>query len=312
MKVLEGIERLGHSLAKTVVTLGNFDGVHLGHQALLRRTVAAANSAGVPSVVFTFDPHPAAILRPDSAPKPLLTRSQQIEFIDEMGVSWLVIEPFHQQLAAMGAREFLEQKILRHLHPLRLVVGHDFALGKNRQGGIAELREWQDELTYFLDVVEPVTLENTRISSSTIRVALSKGQVDQVAKWMGRPFAIRGPVERGDGRGLKLGFPTANVKCEGQYLPKSAVYLTKVKVAQIPEREFLSVTNVGRAPTFGDRRESPRVECHILDQNLNLYGSEVTIKFIDFVRDEMKFESVESLVGQIKRDVEYARRRERD
>ncbi len=286
------------------VTIGAFDGVHRGHQALLRDFVAEARAHRAPAVVVTFFPHPAEVLGNRPNPFYLSTPEEKAARIARLGVDVLVTHPFNRQIAQRSAREFMED-LHAHLGLRRLWVGYDFALGRNREGDIPTLRRLGKALGYTLHVVAAYRLDGEVVSSTRIRKALARGEVEVAARLLGRPYAVPGEVVQGDGRGRHLGFPTANLAVwPRRMMPAAGVYACW---AETPAGVYPAVINLGVRPTFERRPAAPRLEAHLLDFSGDLYGQTVTVHFMRRLRSEQRFPSAEALAAQIARDVAAAR-----
>lgn len=293
------------SLENTWLAVGTFDGVHRGHQAVLKRLVLQAHAQGATAAALTFHPHPAVILRGRSGPYYLTTVQERGERMLDLGVDAVIVHPFDHDVAALSAREFV-QKLRQRLNLRRLVVGPDFALGHNREGGVDYLSALGEELGYQLEVLPQVVESGEAISSSRIRQALQDGDVITAAEMLGRPHSMTGAVVPGDGRGRTIGVPTANLDLPPDLLlPKSGVYAC---LATIDGKTCQAVTNIGVRPTFSDGQPPlPRLETHLLDFSEDLYGREVRVEFIRRLRDERRFESAAALVEQIHADIHAAR-----
>jgi len=286
------------------LTIGSFDGVHLGHQEVVRNVVAGAHQAGALAVVLTFYPHPAAVLRKRQDPFYLTTPDERASLLGDLGVDVVITHPFNLEVAAMSARQFMTY-LQAHLGLKRLYVGFNFALGRGREGDVPMLTRLGEELGYTVHVVPAVVVEGEVVSSSQIRAYLAEGDVERVARLLGRPYQIQGKVVRGDGRGKNLGFPTANLSVWAERaLPKAGVYVCR---AQVNGRVWGAVTNVGVRPTFENEPVPPRVETHLLDFEDEIYGEEIYLEFLTHLRDEARFPSPEALAAQIKTDVAKAR-----
>jgi riboflavin kinase/FMN adenylyltransferase len=286
------------------LTIGSFDGVHLGHQEIISKLTAEAHSNGALAVVLTFYPHPAIVVRERDFPFYLTTPEEKAELIENLGVDILITHPFDKKIASTPAKEFMR---LLHLHlgMKHLRVGYDFALGRNREGNVSKLAEYGKELGYTIEVTDAFKLDNQIVSSSRIRFLLGVGQVEEAAKLLNRNYSISGTVILGDQRGRTIGFPTANLDIwKMRTIPAAGVYACLAKVNGIT---LNAVANIGVRPTFENTPVPPRVEAHLLDFQGNIYGDKVTLEFITRLRDEQRFSSVEDLVNQIERDVRVAR-----
>jgi riboflavin kinase / FMN adenylyltransferase len=294
----------GLHLQSSWVTIGTFDGIHLGHQAIVRRLVEGARRVGSPSVVITFHPHPAVILKKRTHSFYLTDPYERAELLGGLGVDHVVSYPFTTQVAEMSAREFVDH-LYSHMGFEQLIVGFNFALGKGRQGDVATLARIGKEVGFSVQAVGPVSNGGDIISSSQIRTSLAQGEVERVTRYLGRPYRLSGRVVPGDGRGRLIGIPTANIAVwEERALPKAGVY---VCIGNALGRQWSSVANVGYRPTFESQPVQPRVEAHLLDFGQDLYGETLSLDFVQRLRDEQKFDSVEKLVEQIQQDIARAR-----
>ena len=284
-----------------VVTIGNFDGVHLGHRALLERTLQLAGSLNVLSCAFTFSPAPRDVLRPENPVLRLQRTEDRIASLLGAGLDQVIVEPFDMPYAKRDAQWFAEEVLTKRLNASAVVVGWDFRFGCGRTGGFEELSNW---MTVPVEQVKALKVDGEVLSSSRIRFAVHDGFVEQAAQYLGRTHEVVGTVVAGDGRGKHLGFPTANIATETPLVPKDGVYA--VRVFGIADEALEGVCNIGGRPTFG---EGPRqVEVHVLDAVGDFYGSKVRISFETRLRDEQKFDEPESLIAQIREDVAVARR----
>jgi len=302
MKHIDTLDNL--RLEGALLTIGAFDGVHRGHQELVGGLARAAQAAGCASVVITFHPHPAVVLRGIETPYYLTAPEERARLFGLQGIDWVVTLPFTRELAQESAGSFISR--LHAATRLReLWVGYDFALGKGREGDIPFLRRLGAELGYTLRVITPVAIEGQAISSSQVRALLADGNVRAAAELLGRYYAFGGPVVHGDGRGRSIGIPTANVQpWEGQLLPRTGVYATWARVGRLRRP---AVTNVGFRPTFDNPIPAPRVEALLLDFDQDLYGETVNLEFVDYIRPEHRFDTVDALLTQITADRERAK-----
>ncbi|HYN85261.1 MAG TPA: bifunctional riboflavin kinase/FAD synthetase [Pyrinomonadaceae bacterium] len=307
MKLFHGTDN-AEILRPTVLTLGVFDGLHLGHQLIVRTVVERARAASAVPTVITFDPHPRAVLHPESAPPLLQTFDQKVEALSLLGVEQTIVIRFTPEFARVRAEEFLRDVVRERLNAKEVYLGRGFAFGHEREGDIGLLRRVSDRLGFHADEVPEVRLRGTRISSSRIRELLAAGRVNLARRMLGRPYGVEGRVVRGDERGRLLGFPTANLRPENRVIPRRGVYVTATLVEGAWRR---SVTNVGVRPTF-ERDSDPSVETYVMDWEGDLYGDVVRVRFLHRLRDERKFSSVDELKAQIARDtaraVRYFRR----
>ena len=303
-------ERLGPGGARerpapSAVAVGNFDGVHRGHQALVAAAVTRARAAGEAAVVLTFDPHPAAVLRPQAAPAALTTLAQKEELLAALGVDRLVVVPFDRRLAGLAPEAFATEVLEQAVGARHVVVGESFRFGRGRAGDPQGLVELGRTRGFGVEVVPPVMEEGQPISSSRVREALAGGRVDEALRLLGRAYFVDGLVERGDGRGRTLGIPTANLAPEPQILPARGVYAARCALGDGSLQA--AVVNVGERPTFGGGRV--RLEAHLIGFEGDLYGSRLRVAFHERLRDEQRFANAEALVAQIRADVAAARAR---
>ncbi|HEX6044062.1 MAG TPA: bifunctional riboflavin kinase/FAD synthetase [Pyrinomonadaceae bacterium] len=286
----------------TVLTLGVFDGLHLGHQLIMRTVVERARALGAVPTVITFDPHPRAVLHPESAPPLLQTFDQKMEALKVLGIEQTIVLRFTPEFAAVRAEQFLSDVVTERLHAREVYLGKGFAFGHNREGNIELLRRLGRELGFVAGEVPEVKLRGRRVSSSKIRELLSSGKVNLARRMLGRPYGVEARVEHGAERGHKLGFPTANLHPHNRVIPRNGVYVTGTLIDGQWRR---SVTNVGLRPTFADATE-PSVETFVMNWDGDLYGDVVRVRFLYRIRNERKFSSIDELKTQISRDVARA------
>ena len=285
------------------LTIGSFDGVHRGHQAIVKQLTAGADAMGVPAIVLTFFPHPAVVVRNRVGPFYLTSPEQRASILGDLGVGAVITQTFDQQVALTSAQDFM-RRIHRHLQPSHLLVGPDFALGHGRQGNIEELRRMGDDFNFTLSIFDPVINDDEVISSSRIRSALAEGDMVKAQNLLGRPYRIDGAVIPGDRRGRSLGIPTANLDVWAERaLPKTGVYAC---YAHVEDQTLLAVVNIGTRPTFDTQNKKQHVEAHLLHFNGNLYGKQLELDFITRIRNEQRFSSIEALVDQIHQDIHTA------
>ncbi len=302
MQHLHSLDSL--SLPRSWLTIGNFDGVHRGHQHLIRRLVEGAHREHAPAVVLTFHPHPDVVLRGTAAPYALSTPAERAALLGALGVDIVITHPFTRALASEPGESFLS-RLKRHLQFTRLWVGYDFAMGRGRDTDIHRLHDLQKTYAYQLEVQRAVAFEGQVISSTRIRSLLAEGKVHRARRALGRPYALRGEVVPGDARGRTIGVPTANLAPPPQkLLPARGVYACRALVEGIP---FRAATNIGLRPTFDGAAARPIVEAHLLDFRGDLYGREIEVQFLQRIRGEKRFASVHNLVEQIHRDLALVR-----
>ncbi|HWD41122.1 MAG TPA: bifunctional riboflavin kinase/FAD synthetase [Fimbriimonas sp.] len=299
MQVHFGLASLSAEWSHSVVCIGTFDGVHLGHQAVICRAVEQARHRGVPSCVVTFDRHPAATLAPDRKPPAISTLEETFSWLEALGVELVAILPFDKEMSEMPAERFLDEIVIQKLGAEVLVVGHDFAMGKGRQGDTHWLKE-----RIPTEVIPPLEIDGQRVSSSSIRKALREGDVSMAAGLLGRPFALAGVVVGGKRLGRQLGFPTANIaRSVDQALPADGIYAGRW-ISRIGE--YWAAVSVGLRPAVGGTDRT--VEAYLLDfPGASLYGHTCRLEFLSRLRGEQNFETLDALTEQIQRDIERVR-----
>lgn len=302
---MSNIASLNHlSLENSWLAIGVFDGMHLGHQSMLRRLVEGAHAVQAPAVVMTFEPHPAIVLGNQSDFKWLSPPEERSSLINALGVDHILLQQFDRNFASIHADDFM-QGVTRQLGLRNLLVGYDFALGKDRQGNADYLEKLGKQLGYHLEVFPPIRDEIGIISSTRIRSLVRAGNIDQVPALLGRYYSLEGYVVHCDGRGRTIDIPTANLDLpEEKLIPVNGVYAC---LAWLGGACFPAVTNIGTRPTFTSGDQAAHVETHLLDFREEIYGRELKLEFISRLRDEKRFDSVESLVTQIQADIRQAR-----
>ncbi len=304
MRIVRGLESFPPDAGPSAVALGVFDGVHLGHRAILGTAVTRARTAGLAALACTFDRHPAEVLQPGRTPALITTLEERLELIGETGVDATVVLAFTADLAAIEAEAFVKDVLLGRLQAREIVVGFNHRFGRGARGDARLLDGLAGRLGYRAHVVAPLTVDGVPVSSSEVRATLGRGDVAAAARLLGRPWAITGRVTAGAGRGRSLGFPTANIEPDRPLLVPRGVYGGRVEVAG---RRHPAVVNIGVRPTFGETTLA--VEAHLLDFSGDLYTRTLRLEFIERLRDEMRFPSVDELKAQIGRDIAAARGR---
>lgn len=306
MQIFSGVQKIQPALTGSVVTIGNFDGVHKGHQQLIEMVVREARYYGVPSVVYTFDPHPMKVLHPERPTQRLFDLRDQQEQFAARGVDYVVIEEFTREFSQISPQSFFEDYLVTVLQPKTLVVGHDFSFGADRTGNIPFLENLCATRGIRLIIIPPFQLENAAVSSTRIREFLKNGDVELAKELLGRDYYLRGHVEQGFQRGRTIGVPTANVHPDVEFIPRKGVYCTLTKIGSHLQP---SITNIGVNPTFQENGKGPiKIETHLLDFDAQLYGMEVQVYLLKFIRDEQKFSGIDELKNQIQTDISQARR----
>jgi riboflavin kinase/FMN adenylyltransferase len=307
MQHIQDLNDLRRPFDRAVITIGNFDGVHIGHQALFYEVIEKAHAIDGVSIAITFKPHPLRVLKRSASPPLITVFEQKVELIERSGIDVLISIPFTLEFAAISAQGFVEDLLVRKIGMKAIIVGEDYAFGKNREGNIALLNSLAPQLGFEVIVAGMIrTVQGTldRISSTAIRDLVQAGEMQQAGRMLGRHFQIRGTVVAGRDRGGKLlGFPTANLKLEDELFPKTGIYAVTVEAQG---RLLQGVANIGYSPTFDDRQFT--VEVHILDFKETIYGQKIRVNFIKRLRDEIKFSSLSALKNQIAEDTQAARR----
>ena len=307
MQVVQGIVNLAVAPKKCVATVGNFDGVHLGHKKIFAQLKARANELEGTATVFTFRPHPQIALRPERKVELLNTYEEKLELLEREGIDLVIEEPFSRGFSNNSPESFVQKILLDGLKVNALFLGYDFAFGRERKGTAELLQTLLKPHQVTVEEVSGLELHDAVVSSSRIRQALDQGKVERAGELLGRNFFIRGVVIKGAGRGKSLGVPTANLQFEPRKLPRKGVYITRVRNGK---NTFESVTNVGQNPTFttGNLVRPMLIESHLFDFSEDIYGEELEVEFVKFLRDERKFDSPDALVAQIKKDMETAKK----
>ena len=303
MTFVRGLHNLQPGKQKSVVTIGSFDGVHIGHQAILRQVKDAAKRLQLPSVVMTFEPQPREFFSSERAPARLMRLREKIDALLDFGIDHVVCLKFNPQLRTLSALDFIDQVLVEGLAVEHLIVGDDFRFGCDRSGDFAMLTERGKQAGFEVMDTATVEINGQRVSSTLIREIVERGDFQRAAELLGRPFSISGIVGYGQQLGRELGFPTANVQLNRFSAPLSGVFAVKVNVAGIIYR---GAANVGVRPTVGDLIK-PILEVHLLDFDGELYGQRIAVEFIHKVRDEQKFTGLDELIAGIQRDVDVIR-----
>ena len=283
-----------------VLTQGTFDGVHFGHRKILRHVVSEAREIDGVSVLLTFYPHPRLVLYPDDNELKLLTTiEEKVELVSAIGIDYLIIIPFTQELSRLRASDFVRDILVEQLHISKLIIGYDHRFGRNREGGLKEMIQFSETYNFKLEEIPPQDIEDSIVSSTKIRKALLDGDVHLAKEYLGDLYTISGKVEEGLQRGTTIGYPTANVRVGSSFklIPKNGVYAVWV---YIDKTRYAGMLNIGYNPTFEDKKWS--MEVHILNFNKNIYHHKILISFHSRIREEMKFEDVTSLVNQLTKD----------
>jgi riboflavin kinase/FMN adenylyltransferase len=306
MKVFDHLDQINEPLKRAVITIGNFDGVHIGHQALFHEVIEKAAAIDGTSVAMTFEPHPVRVLKQNNHPPLITLYEQKAELIERTGIDVLICVPFTLEFAGLSAEQFIKDLLVQKIGMKAIVVGKDYSFGKNREGNIALLQSFAPQFGFEVIVagwIRSAKALEDRISSTRIRELITEGLMEQAEKMLGRHYQIRGRVVTGRDRGGKLlGIPTANINLHDELCPKTGIYAVTV---EFDGKKYKGVANIGYSPTFDDHEFT--VEVHILDFSANIYGKKLHINFIKRIRDEKKFSNISELVAQIKLDIAAGR-----
>ena len=303
MRIIRGTKNIVDPIPYPVMAIGNFDGVHVGHQALFCKTAELALAHGGTSIAFTFEPHPLKIIAPGKAP-PLLTHfKKKMELIESCGVNMVICADFTRKFADQQPRDFSRNILFEKIAVKEIVVGFDYAFGRGREGTIPYLKKMGEEFGFQVHVVEPFKLKGHTVSSSHVRELIEAGQVESASQFLGRDYSIIGPVISGYKTGQAIGFPTANIDTSKVQIPGTGVYAVRVVYAN---KSYDAVANIGFNPTFNRDRLS--VEVHIFDFNQVIYHDEIEVQFMARIRSELTFKSADELVVQIKQDIDKAKK----
>ena len=304
MEILRSIPELERLRGPLFLAIGVFDGVHRGHQAVISTSADhAAASNGTP-VVVTFDPHPEKVLRPQAAPHLLSATEHKIALIRALGVEHLLIITFDKQFAATEPEDFVQKLVIQSKPLQEICVGHEWSFGKNRRGNLDLLKKLGAKFNFDVVGIPPVKINGAVVSSTAIRQAIEKGDLAKAAEMLGREYTILGTVTRGDNLGKKIGFPTANLSAHSEQFPPNGVYVAE---ARIDGELYRGVINLGIRPTVSIGKSERVLEIHLFDFNRDIYGHDVEVRFLKFLRSEKKFQDLDTLVQQIRQDVEQAR-----
>jgi len=303
MQVILNLNEIKKPLTNPVLTIGNFDGVHKGHLALFDRVKERAKAIAGQSVVMTFEPHPLKIMRPADGPQLITHTGQKLELIEKTGIDVIVCVSFDREFAAIPARDFVNNVLVKKIGIKEIVVGYDYTFGHNREGDINLLREIGNDFGFVVHLVGPIEIDHTLVSSTSIRRLVQEGRLEEARVLLGRDFEVQGTVVKGQNRGGRLlGFPTANLNPHGELLPKRGVYAVKLLIDDV---FYKGVTNVGYNPTFGNTGLT--IETHVLDYSGELMGKTIKVHFIKRLRDEKTFKTLEELSEQIAQDIARAK-----
>jgi riboflavin kinase/FMN adenylyltransferase len=302
MRLITDLTGISGEFTNSVITLGNFDGVHRGHQELVRKVMARAREIGALSLVVTFRPHPLKILAPEKCPPLISIYEEKIRLFEKLGIDVLVKIPFTMEFASMSPEDFVRDVLCDTLGAREIFVGYNYRFGKGRRGNTDMLKRLGKELGFVVRIVDQISVEGEVVSSTKIRDLLKRGSVEHAARLLGRSYAITGIVVRGDGRGKLLGFPTANVVPKHSIIPSHGVYAVRLLVR---DKMYDGIANIGLRPTFN--KKEPTIEVHVFDFSEDIYGEEISLYFVGRIREERRFGGADELVSQIHSDIAAAR-----
>ena len=308
MKEHKGADKF-HSENHTVVTIGTFDGVHVGHQKIIERLVSAARGGNLESVILTFFPHPRMVLQKDADIKLINTIDERKDILEKSGIDHLVVHPFTRQFSRLSAREFVRDILVHKLKAKKVIICYDHRFGRNRTASISDMRAFGAEFGFEVEEITEQEIEEVAVSSTKIRKALLEGRVEKANRFLSYPFSLAGTVVKGRGLGKSFKFPTANLHVAEDYklIPANGVYVVRSFIEEVP---VFGMMSIGTNPTVGGTQKT--IETHFLDLELDLYGKFLTIELLTRIRDEKKFDSVDSLMLAMKQDEAFTRQYIRD
>ena len=303
MKTIHGIENFPSDEA-SIVTIGTFDGVHLGHQQILKQLIDTSQKSKLKSVLLTFFPHPKVVLQPDISMNLIQTIQEREKALENTGLDYLVIHPFSIEFSRLSADDYVKQILVEQLNVRKVVVGYDHRFGRNRTASLEDMYHYADIYDFEVIEIDAKKINSTAVSSTKIRKAIDDGNIELANNYLGHPFTIEGTVVHGDKRGRELSYPTANIDLQNQHkiVPKQGVYLVKSK---FNDRVVYGMMNIGTKPTFD--KTMPSIEVHFMDWNGDLYGQEIQLELLKWVREERKFKTVKELQTQIQMDEQNCR-----
>ncbi|WP_373600586.1 bifunctional riboflavin kinase/FAD synthetase [Paraclostridium bifermentans] len=299
MTIIKSLDKI-NNIGDSFVTIGNFDGIHKGHVKLIKKTVEEAKNKGHKSVVFTFENHPMRYFRTNSV-KNIITNDEKIKILKSLGVDIILMIPFDEYMTKISTVEFVKNILIDKLSCKKIIVGHDFTFARNKEGNCTILKELGKLYDMEVEIIEPIKIDDIRVSSSHIRKLIELGKVNDIKKFLGRNYYLEGEVIHARKIGRTIGFPTANLKVDDNLIvPKNGIYAVKV---YLKNREFYGATNIGYNPTVNGKTLS--IETHILDFEEDIYGDIIKVEFLNRIRDEKKFNSLDELKNQLSEDVKY-------
>ena len=305
MQFIDNLDQIPHD-KKSFLTIGTFDGVHLGHQTIINQLVDESRIKDTRSIVMTFEPHPQTVINPKRMPdiQILTTIDEKRDIFESLGIDLLIVAPFDESMANLTGEEFVQQILINKIGFSKLYIGHDHVFGRNRSGNYQTLQAMAPYYHFEIERIEAYKSHRVLINSTLIRKLLYEGKLEHATQYTGRPYQISGKVKKGDGRGRRIGIPTANLEPNhpNKLVPMSGVYGT---VVNIKGRTYKAVTNIGHRPTFYSYQTRSVIETHILDFNGDIYDETICVQFVTRIRDEMHFNSAEELITAIRKDIEH-------
>ena len=304
MKIYHSIAEFTSLKKKSVITIGTFDGVHIGHQEIIKKLVKNAKNINGTSIILTFFPHPRIVLQKGNGIQLLTTLEEKISLLEKTGLDYLVIEPFTKGFSRLTALDFVRDVLVQQLHLKKLIIGYDHHFGRNREGNFEQLKEYGTVYDFEVEEIPSQDIEKIAVSSTKIRKALQEGNIKKANAYLGYAFMLSGTIVHGKGLGKQWNYPTINIHIKEDYklIPKSGVYVVKTMINNTP---LFGIMNIGYRPTIDGKYQT--IEVHLLDFNADLYGKEIQVQLLYRLRDEQKFASIEQLVSQIRTDEKKAR-----
>lgn len=304
MKIYNSVKDITSKEDTSVITIGTFDGVHLGHQHIINKLIASAKQCQSKSVILTFFPHPRMVLQKDTTLKLLSTLDEKIALLSSLGLDCLIVQPFSKEFSRLTALDFVRNILVQQLHVKKLVIGYDHQFGRNREGNFEQLQEFSTVYGFEVEEIPAKDIENITVSSTKIRQALEAGDIEKATAFLGYPYMLSGNIIHGRGLGKQWNYPTVNIQIPETYklIPKSGVYIISTTIA---DKQVYGIMNIGFRPTVDGKHQT--IEVHLLDFQADLYGELIQVQLLHRLRDEQKFNSVNELFDQIKRDEKVAR-----
>jgi len=305
VKVHHSIQKFKEKKYTSILTIGTFDGVHIGHQKIIERLNHSKKKSKDKSIILTFFPHPRKVLQFGNEIKMLNTMDEKIQLLEKFGLDYLVIEPFTEEFSQLSALNFTRDILVNQLAIKKLIIGHDHHFGKNREGNFEQLQEFGELYDFEVEEITAQEIENVSVSSTKIRKALEEGLIEKANAYLGYNYLLTGKIVKGEGLGRKINFPTINIYIQEDYklIPKKGVYIIKTTISK---KIIFGIMNIGNRPTVSGKNQT--IEVHLLDFKENLYGEKIQIEVLKHLRDEQKFDSIEILSSQIKKDENTARK----